>query len=474
MPTIRPGYNNLMAEPGYPITEIKWVLYACRADEPLPPDDPRRHDFTALRGGSSVVTDLVDTLEQALPDGRFHHRLLCGHRGSGKSTELLCLKQWADENDFLTVWVEVDLYFGLADLQFSDLYLLAAQSVATAMLAYGSPLPDRKLEKVIEWFASVTEEDVERVKSELSVEAGAEVSTPPFASILGKLFAKFSAGVKAGSEHQIQTRQTLRQAPDFLIDLTNDLLRTANEQLAAKCPNGLLLLFDNLDRFETETIERLLMRGSTLVRKMDCHAVFTMPINLQYNKDTGTYWDDFGPPAILPMLALRTPGDRWAKTVADSPFNEAAVDEVLAALNKRLDVNRLFEHPEDARLLVRMSGGCMRDLLHLATLTRQKSRTNPTTPVTHLTSSGVRRAVTEYRTLLTEGLGPEDYKRLARIAGREPEADTLDAHALQLLSRRVALRYPRDGERWTDVHPLVIETEGFQRAVTAGSSIVPG
>lgn len=461
-------------EPTYPVKDIKWVLHACRADEPLPPADPRRHDFSALRG-DNVVTDLVGLLEQALPDGKFHHCILCGHRGSGKSTELLSLKQWADGNGFLTVWVEVDLYFGLAELQFSDLYLLTAESVEKEMQKFGSPLPADKLEKVVNWFAEVTKENLEQIKSELSVGAGAEIGSSGLLSLLlGKLFVRFSAGVKAGSEHHQRVRQMLRQAPNTLIDLTNDLLKKANEQLRQKGrPNGLLLLFDNLDRYETETIHALLLKGSTLIRSLACHAVFTMPINLQYSP-TVAYWDDYGPPAVLPMVALRKPADAWKETVADSPFDEKAVDEMLAALKRRIDVEALFQEAGDARLLVKMSGGCMRDLLHLVNLARQKSRTRLTEPLTHLTPSGVLRAIDAYRLTLTEGLQEKDYVRLAAIARREQQAQVLDDHVLQFLARRIALRYPRDRDRWTDVHPLVIETEGFHRAFTASASIVTG
>ena len=462
----------MVEKPTYPVKDIKWVLHACRADEPLPPGDSRRHDFSALRGGD-VVTDLADSLEQALPEGEFHHRILCGHRGSGKSTELLSLKEWADGNGFLTVWVEVDLYFGLAELQFSDLYLLTAESVTKAMQEIKSPLPADRLQKVVDWFAEVTEENLEQIKSELSTQAGAEIGSSGLLSLmLGKLFVRFSAGVKAGSELNQRVRQRLRQAPNTLIDLTNDLLRRANEQLLDKDrTRGLLLLFDNLDRYETDTINGLLLRGSTLIRSIACHAVFTMPINLQYSS-TGTYWDDYGPPAILPMVSFRKPADTWGRTVADSAFDESAVDEMLVALKRRIDVEGLFQEPGDARLLVKMSGGCMRDLLHLVNLVRQKSRTRLAEPLTHLTSSGVRSAIAGYRITLTEGLQEKDYRRLSAIARREPQAQVLDDHMLQLLARRIALRYPDDGGRWTDVHPLVIETEEFQSAYIASAPIV--
>jgi hypothetical protein len=85
-------------------------------------------------------------------EGDFHHKLLCGHRGSGKSTELLHLKEWSDANGFLTVRVEVDVQLGQIALEFSDLYLLTAMAVEEAMQAFETPLPRDKVRQVVEWF----------------------------------------------------------------------------------------------------------------------------------------------------------------------------------------------------------------------------------------------------------------------------------------------------------------------------------
>ncbi len=52
--------------------------------------------------------------------------------------------------------------------QFSDLYLLAAMAVEAAVQhGIGQPLPARNVRQVVQWFAEVTQEDRETVKSEL-------------------------------------------------------------------------------------------------------------------------------------------------------------------------------------------------------------------------------------------------------------------------------------------------------------------
>src|SRR5262245_27625548 len=87
-----------------PVREIGQILRACDAGEPLPPGDPRHHDFSRLRGGD-VVTELGGVLSSPPRPGAFHHLLRCGHRGCGKSTELRALKAWADQSGFLGIWI---------------------------------------------------------------------------------------------------------------------------------------------------------------------------------------------------------------------------------------------------------------------------------------------------------------------------------------------------------------------------------
>jgi hypothetical protein len=284
----------------------------------------------------------------------------------------------------------------------------------------------------------------------------------------------FFGGVKAGTERHKTSRRELRQYPVELIDLTNDLLKAANEQLRASGRrHGLLLLFDNLDRFDLGAVRRLLFEGCSLLQPLACNAIFTMPIELHYVPETATYRDAYGGHAtILPMLALRGPDTPWKGTIEESRYDDRAVREVLAALKQRIDIEALFTKPGDARLLVKLSGGCIRELLHLVNLAYQKSFTKLGVPIKRITSVGVRRAIDHYRGDLTEGLLPEDFVRLAGIARREPESKALDDAMLRLLRRRIAFRYSNGRDRWVDVHPLVIGTEGFQHAFKSGSRLV--
>ena len=446
----------------WPVKELDLVLQACDPSKPLEPGDPRYADFRGLRHGVGIMQRRRVLLAQP-PSGRFHHSCLCGHRGSGKSTELLALKQWADENGFLAVLAQVEEEIGMIQLEFSDLFLLTATVAEQAMQDFGHPLPKDKIRLVIQWFADIVKEDSNEIKSEIAAEATAQLGgNLPLG--LGKLAAKLTSGVKAASSHAIKTREVMRNFPNQLIDLTNDLLRTANETLAANGkPRGLLLLFDQMDRYDPEQIDRVLYRGCELMSRLEGHALFTIPIALEFEPRSGPSHDPFGFSVVLPMLALRQKGQRWAETVAQTPYDEAAIAEVRTALARRIDLN-LFQHQEDADLLIKVSGGCIRDLMHLLTLAFTYTEED------RLTTEAVRSAIQEMRGHYVRQLNQDDYRYLAAIARREllPDADNTKVQTEQksrLLFNRFALEYLDDEHLpWLDVHPIVIEIEEFRHA----------
>ncbi len=350
-------------------------------------------------------------------------------------------------------------WYNFTELEFSDFFLLAATSAERTLAELGAPLPGEAVKPIVEWFAEVTQEDQKLRKSELGIEAEAQLGGKlPLG--LGKLAAKFSSGIKAGASHAKTVRQQMRNYPDRLIDCTNALLEVAHQRLNGLEPardRGLIFLFDNLDRYDPEQIDQVLMVGSTLLRKLRCHTLYTIPIDLEYNPRSGPLRDAYGPAVVLPMIPLRRPDQRWGPTVAESPHEEAALQGMWDALSQRLDLTRIFEHPEDVDALIRMSGGCVRDLMHLVSLAYEMSDGEV------LSSDGVATAVQELRATHRRELSQADYERLAEIAARHSVPRDEQTH--RLLYNRWALEYyDKRGEVWLDVHPLVIEIDEFQDA----------
>ena len=73
--------------------------------EPLPAGDPAYVDCREVRGDEDILTELGRKMPRIR---RNTCQLFSGHRGAGKSTELLRLKQYLEENKFFVVYFAID------------------------------------------------------------------------------------------------------------------------------------------------------------------------------------------------------------------------------------------------------------------------------------------------------------------------------------------------------------------------------
>jgi len=109
------------------VLPIDRLFRACEPNESLPPTDKRYVDFDAARGDSPAPR-YARSLRRANP-AKPEVKLLAGHRGIGKTSELLRLKQLleqpaTDENPyppFKVIFFDVNYSLDVNDLDLPDL-----------------------------------------------------------------------------------------------------------------------------------------------------------------------------------------------------------------------------------------------------------------------------------------------------------------------------------------------------------------
>jgi hypothetical protein len=247
------------------VQETQW---ACELT-PLPGGDPRWVDFKEIRG-----TDVQERLKRLLikPEsarGLFSHITFAGHRGCGKSTELLRVSEVLRENRFFVVYCLANEELDITDLEYSDL-LLAASKVLVADVGKQFPLDEKLLEQMTNWFTEITEIDTTTVKRELelttSAEAGAKI---PF---LASVLAKVTALIKGTEESRKEIRQKVLKSPDQLIFSVNLILGECHRAVRAGGPyDELLLIFDNLDRYPPDTVHKVLIEQADNLKRLRCN-----------------------------------------------------------------------------------------------------------------------------------------------------------------------------------------------------------
>jgi hypothetical protein len=245
----------------HPATRLSEVAAAVDL-QPLESGDPRYVDMAAGR-----ETDQLQRLRLCLEDydarrNRFAKIGFTGHRGSGKSTELLRLEhEYDDRFTSLHHFAEDAL---LGDFDYTDLFLWLTDELIRRFEDWGMPLDAGLANDVANWFATTTQVNVEEVRKELEVEAQAEAKSRVgvFGLSLG-LFARLKSMIVGSSQRRSEIRRELRKYSSELIRRFDLLLDSSCSVLSANGkPANLLIVVDNLDRLATEVAATLFFKDA--------------------------------------------------------------------------------------------------------------------------------------------------------------------------------------------------------------------
>ena len=103
--------------------------------EPLPANDPRYVDCRAVRGDEDVIEGLGRLIERSQQSTC---QLYTGHRGVGKSTELLRLQDYLQKKNFLVVYFSaVDDAIDPEDTRYVDVLLACTRHIVEQLRGGG-------------------------------------------------------------------------------------------------------------------------------------------------------------------------------------------------------------------------------------------------------------------------------------------------------------------------------------------------
>ncbi|HRI69708.1 MAG TPA: hypothetical protein PK156_36010 [Polyangium sp.] len=422
-----------------PARSFRAIIHNCDKDMPLLSGDPRFVDLSAGRGDQvtkMVVRDICD--HQA---GIFTHISLVSHRGAGKSTEIHQIeKKTADR--FQPVYIEANVEMDPNEIEIEDLFLTIAVAVERELRRIEKPLPLALLERIETWFADAIKTTKWATGYNPQVAAGiAGKFEVPF---LGSMFAQAKALLKYESEYRTEVKQVIKRYPQSLLDSVNELLDEANRLVA---PKSLLVIFDNLDRYNPVTIDELLIVGADRVRMLRTHLLLTPPINLLLQPRSAQI-DECYMCYDLFTVRLRKRGQRYDEFDVDSPGR----DLLEQSLAKRIDLDLMIPEKSVRDRLIAASGGAIRELLDLVSMAARY------TEGATMTEADVERAISRRKQRIRDQINFNGWwPTLREIAETKQPVD--NEHCRTLLYQRLAFKY--NGEGWYDVHPLIAELPEF-------------
>lgn len=424
-------------------TTVQDALWACELT-PLPGGDKRWVDLKESRGADVQERFKRLLIKPASVRDTFSHITFAGHRGCGKSTELLQVSDTLRQNRFFIVYSQTNEDLDITDITYADL-LLAASKVLVEYVGKEFSLDEKLLEHLTAWFAETTEIDTETVKKEIelqtSAEAGAQI---PF---LAKFLAKITALIKGTDEHRQEIRRKVLKSPDQLIFHVNQLLDECYRAIRASGQyNELLLIFDNLDRYQPDTVHKVLIEQADNLKRLRCNVIYTVPISLMYEPKREPISDVFDT-VVLPMSKIRQKEQSWDEVYAEG------INSLIEVIDRRVATEQVFASPALVKRFALQSGGSLRELMRLV---REACLA---TEADKIDEVAVERAIVNVR---GEFVRPMQQGFLAELARIHQTKQTENSPTQRnILFYRYALEYNAD--LWVDVHPLLYDLPEFQQ-----------
>lgn len=425
-------------------------------------------DCQEVRGGWEVVRELGRKITRSKQPTC---QLYSGHRGVGKSTELLRLKEYLERQKYRVVYFSVidDKDIEPQDTEYADiLFACTRHLVEDVKLQNHNPLLD--------WMKERWESLKDLALTEVSFDG---------LSLEGQIsqFAKITASLQATPDRRRELRQKINANTPSLVEALNDFIKEAQKSLPSDS-RGIVLIADNLDRIvETKeegkpsNYDEIYLNRSEMLRGLACHVIYTVPIAIVYSGRATQLEDNYDTPDVLPMVMVCN---------LDGSENKAGLAKLRELVCRRialiqpelvqtlegevmgLNIPPVFDSPETLRQLCLMSGGHVRNLMQLI----QKSI--DWTDELPITARSSRRAIEETRETLRKTVQEYQWEILARTCHLK-QANNDEDHLRLLLSRcLLEYRYYDEDERlqiWHNVHPLIEGLTKFQNALAKVKAI---
>ena len=392
-------------------------------DLPLKPGkNGQANPFYIDRPGNPIA-ELTDAL--LAPFYRPPKFFFSGHRGCGKSTELLHLlsnpeisrKYWPIN---FSIREEADII----DIDFRDVLLAIGGRLFREYRKKGGELPEQLLKELNGWKGRVEKHISTVLDGRQSMEIGAA---------LDLFFANAGMKMKLEPATRVELRQVVETDITGLISIINHIA-TAIYSRERRIP---LVLIDDMDKPALEKARDIFHDRREIMMQPNCAIVYTVSSALFYSKEFDSIRDQA---VFLQNIYLHPPMQP-----------EAHHQQGYETLSKFVHVRMAANLIEEAALekAISYSGGVFREMARIMRTAIGRARRRK---AGRLDSSDVEWAATEIRNEYRRILDKDDLKLLKKVA--ENNRMEYTERLCPLLQLLALLEY-RDGENWCDVHPVL-------------------
>ncbi len=374
-------------------------------------------------------------------------QLFSGFIGSGKSTELLRLTENLEEAGYLPIYVDSEAYLNLRGVvpRTADILMSIAGGVDQF-------IQDKCEGAIRSEFKSYWERFRTFLGSEIIID-GVTLEVPSVK--LGmklKQDVSFKSAVYSYLEEHGRILGLAEECRNYLDEAKAILKKTFRTK------KEIVLIFDSFEKVRGSledqnrdiriAVENIFTRDWDLLQ-LPFHVIYTVPSWLTFYEFGTTA--ELGRVCILPMCRIT---DKESGDKIPDGYNA-----MRSILEKRMELNEIFEDPKAIDDLIEASGGYPRDLLRMMKdllLTAVMEKQEPPIAKQDLQRM-VHYVIDEQVKVYSKPIFDEDLSLLKEVAKNQdvPRSERSQAFRLaELFDNHFVLGY-RNGDEWYDLHPLV-------------------
>jgi hypothetical protein len=420
------------------------------------PDDSKYYiDFASVRGGK-IIEQLKRTITRLSPDEPTC-QLFTGHIGTGKSTELLRLKEELQKEDFHVVYFESSKDLDMADVDITDILLSVARQVSDSLEQININLLTARFNALLQGLDDVLKIHLNGDFMELGVSNNCDNSQ---VFSLSYAIGKITGKAKDAPNLRSQIRQYLEPRTNLILEAINkELLAPGIKELKQRHQAGLVVIVDNLDRVDIslkptgrKQPEYLFVDRGEQLKRINCHVVYTIPLVLIFSNNLGQLTSRFGvDPKVLPMVPVRLRDGSDCLEGLDL-LRKMVIRRAFPNLNGQDNselVMEVFDTPETLDRLCRVSGGHVRNLLQLIYSCVQEE--DPP-----LTRTILEKVIRQRRHQLTLAINSEEWELLQQVAKFKTVNHVSGEMKYQMLLRSLwVFEYRYHDDYWFDINPIL-------------------
>jgi hypothetical protein len=393
-------------------------------DLPLKPTrDGQPNPFYIDRPGNPI-SELIDAL--VAPFYRPPKFFFSGHRGCGKSTELLHLMSNTEiQKKYWPINFSIREETDIIDIDFRDVLLAIGGRLYREYRKKGGELPDQLLKELEGWKGKVEKNVTTILDGRLSsFELGASIDA---------FFANAGMKMKLEPATRVELRQIVETDITGLIAIINHIV-AAIYSTERRIP---LILIDDMDKPDLEKARTIFHDRREIMMQPNCAIVYTVSSALFYSKEFDAIRDQA---LFLPNINLHP---------SQKPENHLTAG--YQTLNRFVCVrmNPALIEPDAIEMAITYSGGVFRELARVIRTAIGNARRRK---ADRIEVCDVEWAANEIRVEYRRILDREDLKFLKKIK----DSKHLEYHErLRPLLQLLAVLEYRDEENWCDVHPVL-------------------